>query len=229
MGDQTLSDLERNLINHCEMEWFLHGRLPTPEQLREKFDIGPKVLNGILQKEIVQQSFVGRGIPTIEGRTLAPEQITAINTVLNTTDKRSQSKKLADMGISAAKWNGWKQSAQFKEYYKARVEAIFGDALPDVHMALMDRAVNGDLGALKFYYEITGHYTSEGKAVDLKMIMERVFEIISIHVKDPSLLASIAGDLLKLAGIDSKGMVGGEVVAPNQLEGNNVPDTYGSY
>lgn len=219
-----LSERERALINHCEMEWFLKGRLPTPEQLQEKFNLSPKALNAILSDELVRKSFDGRGIPTIEGRALTADQVTAINTVLNTTDKRSQTKKLADMGISAAQWNGWKKNPAFKEYYKSRVEDIFGEALPDVHMALMDRAVNGDLGALKFYYEITGHYTSEGKAVDLKMIMERVFEIISIHIKDPSLLAAIAGDLLKLAGIDNKASVvgdpvAGEVVTPTkQLE-----------
>lgn len=203
MDEQTLSELERNVLNHCEMEWFRHGRLPTPEQLQEEFGLTPRKLMGLLQGEVVKKSFARRGIPVIEGRTLTAEQVTAINTILNTTDKRSQSKKLADMGISAAKWNGWKQSAQFKEYYKTRVEAIFGEALPDVHMALMDRATNGDLGALKFYYEITGHYTSEGKAVDLKMIMERVFEILTIHIKDPALLSAIGGDLLRLAGIDS--------------------------
>jgi len=219
-----LTEKERNLINHCEIEWFLHGRLPTPEQLQDKFKMTPKALMKVLNDEDVKKSFEGRGIPVIEGRTLTAEQVTAINTILNTTDKRSQSKKLADMGIGAAKWNGWKQSPAFKEYYKQRVEAIFGDALPDVHMALMDRATNGDLGALKFYYEITGHYTSEGKAVDLKMIMERVFEIISIHVKDPSMLAAIGGDLLKLAGVDNKANVvseppvAGEIVQPKPLE-----------
>lgn len=225
MEDQveTLTELERNIINFCESEWFLKGVLPTPETLKEEFRITPKRLNDIFSKPLVQQSFQGRGMPVIEGRTLTQEQIIAINTVLNTTDTRSLKKKLQDMDISAQKWNGWKQSAQFKEYYKARVEKIFGDALPDVHMALMDRAVNGDLGALKFYYEITGHYTGDGKAVDLKMILEQVFRIISMHIQDSNKLAAIAGDLLKLAGVDSMANidneppVAGEIV-PNRLE-----------
>lgn len=205
-----LNDKARQLINHCEFEWFSKGALPTPEQLQTTFKLSPKKLNELLTDPDVLKSFEGRGIPTIEGRTLTAEQVTAINVVLNTTDKRSQTKKLADMGIPAAKWNGWKQSAAFKEYYKKRVESIFGDALPDVHMALMDRAVNGDLGALKFYYEITGHYTGNGQAVDLKMILERVFEIISLHVKDPNVLSSLAGDLLKLAGVDAQANINSE-------------------
>lgn len=219
----VLSELERNLINYCETQWFLKGSLPTPETLREEFKLGPKVLMDILNKEKVRQSFSGRGMPVIEGRTLSQDQVTAINTILNTTDTRSQKKKLQDMGISANQWNGWKQSKQFKEYYKTRVEQIFGDALPDVHMALMDRAVNGDLGALKFYYEITGHYTGDGKAVDLKMILEQVFTIISRHIQDSSQLAAIGGDLLKLAGVDSvanlddEAPVAGEIV-PHRLE-----------
>lgn len=219
MEDRVLSELERNLINYCETEWFLKGALPTPERLCEEFKLTPKALNKILEEEIVQKSFTGRGMPVIEGRDLPVEQITAINTILNMTDSRSQKKKLQDMGISAQQWNGWKQSKQFKAYYAKRVEQIFGDALPDVHMALMDRAVNGDLGALKFYYEITGHYTGDGRAVDLKMILEQVFKIISMHVRDSSQLSAIAGDLLKLAGVDSvanvepEPPVAGEVVS----------------
>lgn len=228
MEDQVLSDKERNLINFCETEWFLKGVLPTPETLLEKFNLTPKQLNDVLQKDIVQKSFIGRGMPVIEGRDLPQDQIIAINTILNMTDTRSQKKKLQDMGISAQQWNGWKQSARFKEYYKKRVEAIFGDALPDVHMALMDRAVNGDLGAVKFYYEITGHYTGDGKAVDLKMILEQVFAIISIHIQNPSQLAAIGGDLLKLAGVDSMANMDHEApVAGQVIKGElDVPDTY---
>lgn len=223
MDDQVLTELERKLINWTESKWFLEGVLPTPEQLRDKFDLGPKQLMAILNKEIVVKSFQGRGMPVIEGRTLTPEQITAINTILNTTDTRSEKKKLQDMNISAVQWNGWKQSKQFKEYYRARVEKIFGDALPDVHMALRERAVNGDLGALKFYYEITGHYRGNEAGVDIRMIIERVFEIISLRVKDADTLSAIAGDLLKLAGVDSVSSISNEppvagTVVPNKLE-----------
>lgn len=221
--EAVLSELERNIINFCETEWFLKGSLPTPETLKEKFKLPPKRLNDILQKELVVQSFTGRGMPVIEGRELPQEQIIAINLILNTTDTRSNKKKLQDMGITPNQWDGWKQSDRFKEYYKKRVEQIFGDALPDVHMALMDRAVNGDLGALKFYYEVTGHYTGDGKAVDLKMILEQVFTIISKHIQDSGKLAAIGGDLLKLAGVDSvanidtEPPVAGEIVS-NRLE-----------
>lgn len=225
MDAPVLSDKERNLINYCETEWFLRGSLPTPERLMEKFNLTPKALNKILENETVQASFTGRGMPIVEGRELPIDQINAINEILNTTDTRSQKKKLQDMGISAQQWNGWKQSAQFKAYYKKRVEAIFGDALPDVHMALMDRAVNGDLGALKFYYEVTGHYTGDGKAVDLKMILEQVFRIISVHIKDPSQLAAIGGDLLKLAGVDSNGTLTNEPPVAGELV-ENVTDPY---
>jgi len=222
VDDQVLSELERNLINFCEAEWFLKGSLPTPETLLDKFKLGPKRLNEILAKDLVIKSFEGRGMPIVEGRDLPQEQIIAINEILNKTDTRSDKKKLQDLGISAQQWNGWKQSARFKEYYKKRVEAIFGDALPDVHMALMDRAVNGDLGALKFYYEVTGHYTGDGRAVDLKMILEQVFRIISIHVKDSSQLAAIGGDLLKLAGVDSNGTLLDEAPVAGEIVRNEV-------
>lgn len=217
-----INELERRIINFVEHRWFLEGSLPTPEVLRNEFKLTSKQLNLILEK--LEPSFTARGIPTIEGRTLSPEQLTAINLVLNFSDTRSEKKKLADSGIDVAKWNGWRQNPAFKEYLLARTEAILGDAIPDVHMALVDRARNGDLGAIKMVYEMTGRYKADQAGLDPRRLLEQVFEIISLNISDPIALKSISDGFARLVGIapsdtvNDEPPVAGEVIK-NQIEG----------
>lgn len=219
-----ITELERKLIAHCEHSWFLKGVLPTPETLRTEFNLSQKRLNELLESEVVQANFKERGIPTIQGRSLTPDQLTAINTILNFTDTRSEKKKLADLGISQTTWNGWRQNPAFKEYLLQRTESILGDSIPDANMALVERARNGDLGAIKLVYEMTGRYRGNETGIDPRALLNKVLEIISIHVQDPETLLKISNDFAKLAGVASNDTVNtnppvaGEVIR-SQIEG----------
>lgn len=220
----AITELQRKIIARCESTWFSEGRLPTPEVLRAEFNLTSRALNDILGDELVQKSFEARGIPIIEGRSLTPEQITAINTILNFADTRSEKKKLQDMKISPGQWNGWRQNPAFKEYLLNRSEGILGDSIPDVHLALVDRARNGDLGAIKMVYEMTGRYKADGPQMDPKALLNKVFEIISRHVQDQNALLAISSDFAQLAGIATPDSVVNEppvagVVVPQEITG----------
>lgn len=208
----ALNQLEQRIVSYCEYNWFSGGKLPTPEELREKFSLTPRKLNEILTDEKVVKSFEARGIPAVAGRDLTPEQITAIQVMLDPLDGRSYKKRLMDMGLTTKIWDGWKQNKSFKEYYAKRAEQLLGDAIPEAHAALIDRVQSGDIGALKFYYEITGRYTGNSEALDVRSIINRIFEIIATHVQDSEQLMAIAHDLKLLTALDSNGIVGGEVV-----------------
>lgn len=220
-----ISDLERRLISYCEGSWFSKGVMPTPELLCTEFNLSKKELNAILSDEGVKQSFEGRGMPIIEGRTLTPDQLTAINTILNFADTRSEKKKLADMNITPAVWNGWRQNPAFKEYMLQRTEGILGDSIPDVHMALVDRARNGDLGAIKMVYEMTGRYKQDQGEINPRVLVEKVFEIISLEITDPVILSRISERFGKLIGVEPTDTLGDNeppvagVVLKNQIEG----------
>lgn len=219
-----ISELERRVIAYAEHRWFLRGSLPTPEEVAVEFNLSRKKTNELLESEVVVQNFKERGIPLIAGRTLTPEQVTAINVILNFTDPRSEKKKLQDMGISQAQWNGWRQSPAFKEYFLQRTEDILGSSIPDANMALVERARNGDLGAIKLVYEMTGRYRGAESGLDPKALLNKVLEIISIHVQDPQTLMAISQDFAKLAGVATPDTITNNppvagVVVPNQLEG----------
>ncbi len=53
---------------------------------------------------------------------------------------------------------------------------------------------NGNINALKFYWEITGRSQSP-ELVNVKMMMMKVIEAVQKHVKDPAVLAAIGEEI----------------------------------
>jgi hypothetical protein len=226
MQPAPFTDKERQILGYIESEWFLRGVRPTPETLSNKFNMTPKALNTFITRQEVRISLESRGIPLIDGRDLSVEQITVINLMLNMSDTRSERKKLADSNISPRVWEGWKRDPKVRAYMLSRTEDILSGAIPDAHLALVERVRSGDMGALKFYYEMTGRYTGQNAGMDPKVLLTRVFDIIAKHVQNPIILQAIASEFQLLAGLDqagnlnSRAPVAGEVV---QGEISNTP------
>jgi hypothetical protein len=126
---------------------------------------------------------------------------------MNLSDTRSERKKLSDLGISARTWEGWKRDPVVMEYMRERSEQILGAAIPEAHLALVDKVRAGDMSALKFYYEMTGRYTGQNNGLDPKVLLSKVFDIIAKHVTEPQILQAIASDFQLLAGVDQVGTV----------------------
>lgn len=224
MTDQpkAFTDKERQIIGYIESEWFLKGSLPTPETLSNKFQMTPKAVTSFLERQEVRASFNARGIPVIEGRDLTPDQIGMINLMLNLHDTRSERKKLADSGISARTWEGWKRDPRVRDYMRQRSEDILNGAIPDAHLALVERVKTGDMGALKFYYEMTGRYTGQNAGMDPKVLLTKVFDIIAKHVTNPLILQAIASDFQLLAGLDQAANINhGPPVAGEIVQGQS--------
>lgn len=192
---------ERQIVNFLEMEWFLKGSLPTPKTLSEKFDMTQAAVGSFLNRAETKASLAARGMPQVAHISgLSPEQVGFINQWCNLSDTRSERKKLSDAGITAKQWDGWKQDPKVKAYIAARAEEILGGAIPDAHLALVDKVRAGDMGALKFYYEMTGRYTGQQNGIDPRQLLNKVFDIIAKHVNNPIALDNIAKDLMGLVG-----------------------------
>lgn len=198
----NFNEKERQIIGYIESQWFLRGSRPTPQELAEKFQMTQQSIGTFLEREEVKASLTSRGIAPIEANDLTADQIRVINLILNLSDTRSERKKLADENISARTWEGWKKNPKVRAYMQARAEDILGAAIPDAHLALVDRVRTGDISALKFYYEMTGRYTGQNQGLDPKILLSKVFDIITRHVQNPIVLEAIAADFRLLAGLD---------------------------
>jgi hypothetical protein len=203
---------ELTLIGYIEQRWHATGKFPRAEVLKEKFDTDIKAL--LADKETFRLALVNRGIKypnydlidlQLDG--LSNEQVAAIITMVNWDDKRPRATKLKEMGITVVKWNGWMKEAAFVAYLQDLSSRHFQDALDKAQEGLMRSVERGDTNAIKLYMELTGRYSpgsaGQGATADnVRVILQRVVEVIQRHVKDP--------EILKLIGLDFEKVMNGE-------------------
>lgn len=201
----TLTSSERELLSFFEQVWFLNGILPTRDAC-VKAGFGGVIFDKAIKSETFKAALERRGVVNKENPSvLTPEQLTAANVMLDLLDNRSKRKKLSELNISTAKWEGWLRDPHFRQYLQTRAENLLGDNLHESHLALLDRVRSGDIGAIKYFNEITGRYVpASNEKVDVNGVLMKVLEIIQRHVDDPLILDNIARDFLLLA--DTSGM-----------------------
>lgn len=185
-------------LNQIEQDWNASGKFKLPVGLdifealkNESFQRGLRN-RGIVVPSHLQQENEEDILPV---GYLDREQTAAILTVLNFEDKRTRGKKLADLGISTAKWNGWMKDPKFKSYYMELAENQFRDALPVAQESLIKAMEKGSVEGIKYYMEVTGRHTGDTAGMqNVKIIIAKLVESIQLHVKDPVALEAIATD-----------------------------------
>jgi len=184
------------------------GSLPSLERLKAEFPEKPaRSLQEDFKAAAVKLETKGYGITKKDY--LTPEQLAVANSILNLADKRSITKKLQDFQVSPAKYANWKKNPIFNGYLRERSEALLGESVGDVHLALIDSASNGDIQAIKLFYEITGRHTPNSQQnVNLQVMLTTVIEAIAKHVKDPETLQKIAAEIQE----SSFGSLNGNVI-----------------
>jgi hypothetical protein len=122
---------------------------------------------------------------------LSPEQIACAALIANFADTRSVAQKLDLIGVTPAQYYAWLNNPAYKEFVRNLAESSLENTHHEAIGAFIQLVRNGDLSAIKYYFEITG-YADSSDAVNLKLTIQRVIESIQRHVKDPTVLANIA-------------------------------------
>lgn len=185
-------------LTYIEQEWHLTGRFKVPK--------GVNIFE-CLDNDSFQRGLRNRGIVVpahyaqededdiLPVGFLTKEQTAAVLTLLNFDDKRSRQKKLSDLGLTVATFNGWMKDPKFKEFYMNLAEENFRDALPVAQESLIKGMEKGSVDAIKFYLEVTGRHTQGSENLgNVKVIIAKLIESIQMHVKDPIALEAIAED-----------------------------------
>lgn len=175
-------------------------KLPSIERLKVEFPTIPaRQLKTDLQ--IATAKLTAKGYNISRRSFLSPEQLAVANSILNLQDQRSVSKKLADFGVSAATYGNWKKDPSFNAYLRERSEALLGNSIGEVHLALIDAARNGDVSAMKLFYEITGRHTPGSRQdINVQSMLVLVIEAVQKHVTDPKVLQAIASEIQDATG-----------------------------
>lgn len=203
---ETLTDIELDVIFFIERFAATNGRAPQRREIDLRFTgLDDSFHENFRANPLVQKSFKTRGIvyPPMQDK-LTDEQMHAIATMLDPYDRRSDEKKLRDLGITTRQWATWLLDEQFAQYVSDRSELFLKNSVFEAHKGVIKGARNGNIAAVKTLYEVTGRYRpNEEQQIDIRRVLHTFIEVIQKYVKDPIVLHSIAMDLSSVASAES--------------------------
>lgn len=209
---EFLEDWELAAVNYIERIHSTTGAVPSDNDILEYLSItrGYNISNlaKLKSNELFKASMDSRGIvvnyePHDELRNVidfTPRQLAAASVMMNTVDRRSNEKKLRDIGVSTEEWTNWLQDRKFAEYLRERAEVLIDNSLHDAHIGLLRGVAQGNTASIQLYYRLTGRYDPDKEDnVNVRVVIGRVLEAIQKHVKDPEKLNALAVELSQIA------------------------------
>lgn len=187
---------EIKYVTFVEKHWHQHMRFPSAVISSKELKVSINQIDEYNQSDIVKSMFDNRGIEidAVNRSVLTEAQLAAANCYLDITDRRPIHQKLNDLGIANIKFQGWLRNPNFKKYIQERAEELFDDAMPFAHRQLVQKVMDGDIKALRLFYEISGRYTGTQSVEqqNIALAMQRLIEAIQMEVSDPDTLQRIA-------------------------------------
>jgi hypothetical protein len=208
------------VVAFVEEFWHAQKRFPSDSELLTKFNFGgvvaadaggPEELE-LLQKLKLTKQFrlacKSRGITYnpfdpaggSDFSVLEPEQIAAISILTNFADTRPQNLKLSAIGVTPEQIQGWMVNPRFNRELASRADEQLNNIYPEAVTSLNRRVKNGNVAAIKFYFELTGRAVTP-EVINLKLAMQHLIEAVQKHVRDPDVLAAIASDFRQVQQI----------------------------
>lgn len=205
----------RNVISAAYTAWVGNrGSLPSVDDVHRYYpEVAKRKISAILATDEFAEAIRNRGIPWNNGNYragLTATQQFAISIITNPTDKRSLKNKLASAGVTYPQYRAWLKDPLFSRYLNSLTEGMLVDHVGDLHTALMNRALNGDLAAIKYVYELNGRFDPASRQMaDVSVLVEKIIEIVMRNVSDPVVLSKIAGEMRGvISGPTIKGEIG---------------------
>lgn len=195
----------------CAVEEFWHREkfFPSARHLAEDTGLAENLVLELINSERLSTRFEKLGIdknatPVAkkgelkknESR-LTDKQLAVAMTLLNPMDTRSLSGKLKALGVLPATYHGWTKNKVFAEFMVSQAEEMFGSAMPIAHSSLLSKVMQGDVRAIKLYYEMNGRYNRQDAANEqnFKLLVYRLIEILQKYVNDPIVLQQISEEV----------------------------------
>lgn len=172
---------------------YLHYVLSTPisvGSLSEHLDLTPELISDVLSHPQVTDALRQRGIEVNASAT--PErQFAFLLCLFNPLDTRSHSRIMSDLGITLSEFYGWQHSESFKALQNRLAADFFGSSGLFIDRELVRRALNGSAPHMRLYYEQKAQ-----QAVNPRIVLQRLVDVIQRHVKDPEVQRAIASELM---------------------------------
>lgn len=217
-GSEYLEPWQIDTVNFIEKAHSSTGALPGDDAIIDylkfiKHKVTLEQLAELKENPLFIASMKSRGI-NLQDYIISSRQMAAASVMLNLTDRRSDEKKLRDIGVSTEEFSTWMLNHNFAKYMAERSEQMVANSIHLAHMGLLRGVNQGNTASIQLYYKLTGRYDPDQESnVNVRLVIGRVLEAIQKHVRDPNVLNSLAVELSQIA-IESGSPVAKSSVVP---------------
>lgn len=210
--------------------------LPDPEEVSKLSGVPLVMVIGITKTVKFKALMERRGIRWTSNTAvlsqLTSEQIIGINVVLTPDTRKSVEKRLKDAGLDYSQWRNWMKDPKFRKTVDQLSEKYLNENMVLAHRALVDKAVGGNVPALRLFYEVSGRYSQNNQEQsNLVQIIQMLLEVLTRRVSDPVILRDINQDFSAILegripegiGTIPANYVEGETIGKLHGEGRNLP------
>lgn len=185
----------RRVLAGATAAYSILKKTPTVDQIAGYCACRPASINKVIVTPEFKALMSARGFPWHHAK-LSPTQIYAVQILTNPTNRLPLARKLKMAGVSYATYRAWLKQPAFAEYITKISEDMLGEHVADVHTRVLEKATNGDIQAIKLYYELTGrHDPQKQQMVDLNGVIGLLLEVITRYVPDAVALGKITADI----------------------------------
>lgn len=174
-----------------------HHRLPTVQEIGKFCTISNRIITKCIATREFKDLMKSRGYDFSDRARLTPEQVWTVSIITDPTNRKPLKDKLSQAGITYFQYKAWLNQPLFARYVKEIGEKMLVDHISDVHTRVVERATNGDIQAMRLYYDLIGRTDSgTNKAVqDLNATVRLLLEVIMRNVTDTQTLARITSEI----------------------------------
>lgn len=195
----ALTDTEVKILTLIEQRFWETGFLVSNEKVAETLAIDEKHVKKAWTKEDFRAALMARGIdlePEKTTEVLTPQQVLVVNMLMNTHDTQSVREKLQLAGVKSQTYHAWLRQPAFQSYVKKRAEAVFGAAESTAFLSHVKAMEDGDMNAVKLFYEMKGIYNPKvTHEFNVQSMLIRIVEVVARHVQDQDTMLAIASEL----------------------------------
>lgn len=197
---RKIGSKERSFIQFCEVYYFKNDfGFPTVEFAASELGYNVSEIQTMLLNVNVQKALDRRGIPWKRAGKfyeLTPTQVATAISIANFGDTRSEDQILTDLGVTPQQYYSWLHDPVYRDYVNKLADRNLEYVRPTALTNFAKLVREGDLPALRYYFEVTGEFEKEGLGVEqLQAFIQVVLESVQKHVKDPEILKAIAGEI----------------------------------
>lgn len=190
-----------------EQFYLLHSSLPDyedcdlgiSEDTWKSYWKNNSVRTALMTRQVPLRQVVDNKVEEQESRpVLTGRQIAAINALMDLNDQRTDNKKLKELGITTREYQSWRADPHFIQYMHQRAEkAGLTDLDDDAYRAFAENVREGDMGAIKMFFEMKGIYRSnDPQVMQFRILVQTLIDIIQQEVRDPEALTRISTKIM---------------------------------